>query len=598
MNIRSLQSHFDDLRMFIEDQKLNKPSVICLTETWLSDDSTLGLFEIPEYHGLNSHAGFNRNSGAGIYVHKTLRLQVVEFHESLPAVAVKCTIGQKNCFIVACVYNSPSCDKLTFIQKMSTWSSILAISKHPCYIVGDMYINLLETNTTSKNYIETMLLSGFTQHIAKPTRVTPVSKTLLDHVFHSNILQNTYDVKNLSITDHYATKVIIPYSRTKEQKVITQVKLISFLTDEDSRVLYLRSLHEGLLHTLFASDVNDSFSLLTQAINETTVSFTVEKQFVQKDNNIPWYSKKIESQILLRDKYLKQYLANQTSANKLRYTASRNYTNRLIKSEKYNFYNRKFETKMKQPRRFYRELNKLSGRNVTKDEVRIIEPEHNVVVREDNLADFLYQIFAPQGEPVSISISAMSVEEFQSERTLNSMYLYPTSLDEIHRSIAYLKTGKASGIDELSADVLKISALAIVPCLQKLIVEKFSQGEFPDFLKTAKVIPLLKSGSKTDVDTYRSISLLPVWSKVLEKIMYNRLIKFLDKNDIFYEKQFAFRSKHSTVDALIEITENIRSGTDEEFTSITLNLRKAFDTINHYRILEKTVTMRCQGNCE
>ena len=134
---------------------------------------------------------------------------------------------------------------------------------------------------------------------------------------------------------------------------------------------------------------------------------------------------------------------------------------------------------------------------------------------------------------------------------------------------------------------MKISALAIVPYLQKLINQTFSQGEYPDCLKIAKVIPLFKSASKTDVDTYRSISLLPVLSKVLEKIMFNRLIKFLDKNDILYEKQFGFRSKHSTVDALIEITENIRSGTDEEFTSIMLDLRKAFDTINHYRILEK-----------
>ena len=105
MNIRSLDNHFDDLMMFIEDQKLNKPSVICLTEKWLSDDSTLSLFEIPEYHRLISHGGFNRNSGAGIYVHKSLRYQVVEFHESLPAVAVKCTNSSKNCFTVACVYN-------------------------------------------------------------------------------------------------------------------------------------------------------------------------------------------------------------------------------------------------------------------------------------------------------------------------------------------------------------------------------------------------------------------------------------------------------------------------------------------------------------
>ena len=242
---------------------------------------------------------------------------------------------------------------------------------------------------------------------------------------------------------------------------------------------------------------------------------------------------------------------------------------------------------MKQPRRFYRELNKLCGRNITKDEVRIFEPDHNVVVREDNLAEFLNQRFASQSEPFSRSMSAMSLEEFQSERTLNSMYLYPTSLTEIHRSTADLKIGKASGIDELSAEVLKISALAIVAYLQKLINQTFSQGEFPDCLKIAKVIPLFKFGSKIDVDNYRSISLPPVLSKVLEKIMYIRLINFLDKSDILYAKQFGFRSKHSTVDTLIEITVNIRSGTDEEFTSIMLDLRKTFDTINRYRLLEK-----------
>ena len=179
-----------------------------------------------------------------------------------------------------------------------------------------MNINLLDTKTTSKLYSESMLLSGFTQHIAKPTRITPVSKTLSDHVFHNNILQKTYDVINLSITDHYATKVIIPYCRSKEQKKITQLKLISFLTVEKSRVLYPRRLHESLLLTPIASDVNDKFCLLTEAINETTASFTVEKKFVQKENNIPWYSKKNKNQILLCDKYLKRYPVNPKSANK------------------------------------------------------------------------------------------------------------------------------------------------------------------------------------------------------------------------------------------------------------------------------------------
>ena len=95
MNIRSLENHFDDLMMFIEDQQLNKPYDICLTETWQSDDSTLTLFEVPEYHRLISHAAFIRKSGAEIYVHKSLRYQVLEFHENLPAVAVNVQMRQK-----------------------------------------------------------------------------------------------------------------------------------------------------------------------------------------------------------------------------------------------------------------------------------------------------------------------------------------------------------------------------------------------------------------------------------------------------------------------------------------------------------------------
>ena len=105
----------------------------------------------------------------------------------------------------------------------------------------------------------------------------------------------------------------------------------------------------------------------------------------------------------------------------------------------------------------------------------------------------------------------------------------------------------------------------------------------PDKFKLANVIPVYKKGSKTSLSNYRPISLLSVFNKLLEKLMCNRLLKFLEKNNIFFDNQFAFRRGHSTEHAILSIVDKIQRATDDkEFScGIFLDLSKAFDTINH-----------------
>ena len=106
---------------------------------------------------------------------------------------------------------------------------------------------------------------------------------------------------------------------------------------------------------------------------------------------------------------------------------------------------------------------------------------------------------------------------------------------------------------------------------------------FPDKLKCAKIIPIHKKGSPTDLSNYRPISLLSIYSKILEKLMYKRLYKFLDKMDAFFSLHFGFREKHSTNHALISMTGTIRNTLDNGKYScgIFIDLKKAFDTVNH-----------------
>ena len=117
----------------------------------------------------------------------------------------------------------------------------------------------------------------------------------------------------------------------------------------------------------------------------------------------------------------------------------------------------------------------------------------------------------------------------------------------------------------------------------------FTSGVFPSALKITKVIPVNKKYSKLDFSNYQPLSLLSNPDKILEKLMYTRIFKFFDNNNLFYPLQFGFRQNYSTTHALISLTEIIRKCLDEgKFACrIFVDLQKAFDIVKHDILLTK-----------
>ena len=133
-----------------------------------------------------------------------------------------------------------------------------------------------------------------------------------------------------------------------------------------------------------------------------------------------------------------------------------------------------------------------------------------------------------------------------------------------------------------------IPDLIILP-LAYIINMSFLTGEYPDMLKIVKVIPIHKGGSTQDINNYRPISLLSIFDKIIEKLVHKRLYNFLLEHNILYQSQFGFRKNNSTVYASAQITEMIKVSIDNGKVGcgIFVDLRKAFDTVNHEILLSK-----------
>ena len=164
-----------------------------------------------------------------------------------------------------------------------------------------------------------------------------------------------------------------------------------------------------------------------------------------------------------------------------------------------------------------------------------------------------------------------------------------TNVDEVTKLCNNINTNKASCVDNISSQVLKDAFLCVVDKITELFNLSFAKSEIPDSWKIAKVTPIPKTGNKKDVSNLRPVSLLPLPSKLIEKIVHKRIYTYCNNNKLLEERQGGFRPNHSTTSTTAYFLNYLYTAmNNKEFSvAVFIDAMKAFDTVNHEILLKK-----------
>jgi hypothetical protein len=464
-------------------------------------------------------------------------------------------------------------------------------------IMGDININALDLDDArTVEYLTALAENNLLNLITTPTRIEPRASTTIDHIITNFNLNSIvkYGVIYTDISDHFSIFSLIKWKNNycKQEKFNKKVVLKEIIDEKNIKNVVRNANWKNVMSKTDATTAYNNFleKIITAKTESTTVKKIPQKRNFYAFPKKPYVTAGLLKSIKIRDKLHKQFKNNPVNNDlKEKYTTYRNKVTDLLRKAKDNYYQHKFENCEGDIRETYKIIDSILNPNKKCDnEIKLIHRE-NIIDSPQQISDLFNQYFLSIVQTNEKTNRNCNSEALDIISVNSSMYLKPVTEHEVIRVIENLKSKSSSGWDGISMKLIKKIKFEIAEPLTYIINLIFKTSVFPDKLKIAKVIPIHKKGVKTQVSNYRPISLLPSFSKVIEKLILNQLENFQDQHKFLHNHQFGFRKGLSTALATVSITNNLQNSLDKKQIAVlfSLDLSKAFDMINHSLLLKK-----------
>lgn len=605
INARSILSDdkFEEFKLILYRSGVQW-DIVCVSETWLCELSE-------QFRSIDGYTCFfdsrSNQSGGGVAIYvcnsKIKRTSVFpKLMKSTQSLFISVSLSNNMSFIIGQVYKPPSLDSNLFIDDLAQCLETLSAKNKSIFVCGDFNFDLfnISENNNVHHFFNTFASFGFWPMVSKATRAQGNALSLIDNIYSNNlsIVQGS-GILLEDTTDHFPVFVSLKVNVVKNKESHHTLSRFDYnrIPELTDFLLHKLDNFENILDPDIASNT------LINAYALGIEQFSVRYKPNRKTSALkPWVTPAILDCINRRSKLFLLKQRYPTQENIQRYTTYRNILNSVIKEAKKMYIQGQLESCKSDSKKMWEILlthsrgmcsNKLPEYFVDIDKNKTVLSDKSIIANKFN------HFFSSVGKQLQEKIQHTDNDPLEFINNANIVETNDIDLITAAELTDVIKSMKnvGGGVDGINAKIFKATYESILHKLTYFINICLRNGRFPDNLKIAVIKPVYKSGDKYCMNNYRPISILPYISKLLEKIIYERLMKHLTANDILDEHQFGFRKKLSTYMPILLLQEKITKAFENKNTvcGIYLDLKKAFDTVDHGILLSKMFLYGLRG---
>lgn len=572
----------------VEGEKVNIPGFSCVSSFCRADRDGGGACIFVKDH----IKAINRQDIVDLSIETVIECAAAE---------ILCVKGQKINIklVVLTIYRPPEARNVdSFIDRLEIILTQLTIKNFQIIICTDINIDFLKENCPKKTKTVNLLNSFHLRCdlFNQPSRVTKTSSSLLDNIFLSSALYCVdCHILEMGLSDHFGQIANLLLYMENTRRTLKKPKMRNVNVNN---IIKFKSL---LLNSNFQSmynigDVNNkclNFLCILNKHFEESFPLMERKEKSLKNKN--WITREI---IVLsqqkRDLHLLKKRFDDESIN-VKYKLLTNKLSKIIKSAKRKYNMDVINNSEDKMKGMWSVIKNSTGNSISQNSIDELRVEEKLVTDKQKICNSLNSFFVSVAEKMNLNKQTNGLNDVlynlkkSNKYVENELILEPVTESYIIKIIKSLKNKKSAGVDGISNFVIKQCVNELASHITYLCNEVINAGVFPDRLKVARVIPIFKKGKPSEMSNYRPISLLPWLSKVLERIIFNRLYDHLTKNDILAGNQYGFRPGLNTFDAMYSLMNTVLGALDckRYVASVCLDLSRAFDCVDHTVLLAK-----------